>query len=194
MARLTAVASLVAAALLTLPASTPLRAEEAMPAAPASGPSVPTADTPNEQDRVFVYMAGVGGLAEVELGKLAKEKAASDKVRSFAGRMIDDHGPANSKLASLAKENGIPMPTGLDDDHKAMYDHLKMLSGAEFDLAYMRGQVQDHQKTAQLLEWEINSGQDGALKGFAADTLPTVLQHLELANAIVSELAMQAAR
>ncbi|RWM85344.1 MAG: DUF4142 domain-containing protein, partial [Mesorhizobium sp.] len=50
----------------------------------------------------------------------------------------------------------------------------------------------DHQKTVQLLEWEIGSGQDADLQHFASETLPTVLEHLKLARDIKAELASQA--
>ena len=55
----------------------------------------------------------------------------------------------------------------------------------------MRGQVVDHQKTAQLLDWEIDAGQNAALQRFAAETLPTVLEHLGMARGIVEQLSRE---
>jgi putative membrane protein len=143
---------------------------------------------PNSADRVFVHAAVIGGMAEVEFGKLAQEKAASDAVKDFARRMVEDHGAANDRLIALAKEDSIAVPEELDDEHKAMRDRLEAVSGAEFDLAYIEGQVADHQKTAQLLEYEIGSGQDLELKSFASEILPIVLDHLESAQDIQAEM------
>jgi putative membrane protein len=109
-------------------------------------------------------------------------------VKKFARRMIDDHGKANDRLAGLAKEDGIAIPDKLDQEHQAARDRLEVANGAEFDLAYVEGQVADHQKTAQLLEYEIGSGQDVELKSFASDILPVVLQHLRAAQEIQAEL------
>ena len=74
-----------------------------------------------------------------------------------------------------------------------MHAQLDGLSGTEFDLAYIRGQIGDHQKTAQLFEWEIGSGQDPQLKAFVSQVLPIVLHHLELARAVEYQLTSTAA-
>lgn len=163
------------------------------PMAPASGPAVPTADTPNTQDRMFVDQAALGGAAEVEFGRLAEQRGASAQVRQFGQRMVADHGQSNARLTALAEENGIALPNGLDDEHRAALARLEAMSGHEFDVAYMRRQVGDHQKTVQLLAWEINSGQDAEIKGFAAETLPVVMGHLDSAKRILSGLTGQAA-
>ena len=92
--------------------------------------------------------------------------------------MVDDHSKANDRLIGLAKEDGIAVPDKLDPDHKAMHDRLKAASSADFDLVYVDGQVADHQKTAQLLEHEIGSGQDVELKSFASDILPIVSSNI----------------
>ena len=169
----------------------------AVPAAGQEGnPAFMTPDTgpkqPNNTDRVFVHAAAIGGMAEVELGKLAEQKGQNDAVKEFARRMVDDHSKANERLIGLAKEDGIAVPDKLDPEHEAMRDRLNAASGAEFDLAYVAGQVADHQKTAQLLEHEIGSGQDVELKSFASDTLPVVLQHLRTAQEIQAELTGKA--
>jgi hypothetical protein len=71
-----------------------------------------------------------------------------------------------------------------------MRAELDSANGRAFDLAYMQGQVIDHQKTAILLQWEIGQGQKPELQRFAAETLPTVLAHLEIANNVwLSSLA-----
>ncbi|HKU08751.1 MAG TPA: DUF4142 domain-containing protein, partial [Bradyrhizobium sp.] len=60
-------------------------------------------------------------------------------------------------------------------------------------LMYIRGQIIDHQQTAQLLEYEIGSGQDEQLKSFASQVLPIVMQHLEMAQSIDARLTGTAA-
>jgi putative membrane protein len=73
-----------------------------------------------------------------------------------------------------------------------MRDQLQAMSGSDFDRTYLHGQIVEHQKTVQLLEWEINSGQDAGIKRFASETLPTVLQHLQMAQDLVTQITGQA--
>src|SRR4051794_1626641 len=75
-------------------------------------------------DETFVTKAAKGGLAEVQLGKLAAEKASSDEVKKFGQRMVDDHGKANDELKTLAQSKSITLPTDIDPKDKAMHDRL----------------------------------------------------------------------
>ncbi|KRR27628.1 DUF4142 domain-containing protein [Bradyrhizobium retamae] len=159
-----------------------------------SAPGIPAPHQTNAQDQLFAQQAVIGGMAEVALGKLADRKAHNRAVAEFAGVMIQDHGKANEKLASLAGSARIPLPNEPDAEHKAVHARLERLSGAQFDVAYLEAQVQDHQKTAQLLQWEINSGQDAQLQRFASETLPIVLRHLRMAQDLASQIAGQTPR
>jgi putative membrane protein len=158
------------------------------PSTPLSAPGKPAPHYPNTQDRLFVHLAATGGMAEVEAGKLAAGKAQSPAVARFAKMMVDEHSKTNERLKALAGKADIPLPPGLDPDHKAMLASLEKLTGAEFDIAYMQEQVIDHQKTVQILQWEMSLGQDAQLQRLAADALPAVLHHLERAQAIMAEL------
>jgi putative membrane protein len=151
-------------------------------------PGVPAPNQPNTQDRLFVQLVGAGGLAETENGKLAETKGASTAVKAFGHRMVEDHAEANARLASLAKQSGIALPAEPDADQKAMRGRLENLPAGSFDMAYLQGQLIDHQKTAQLLQWEIAFGQDAALQRFAMDSLPTVLEHLQAVQAMLADL------
>lgn len=153
----------------------------------ASG--IPAPKQPNASDKLFAQLATAGGLAEVSFAQLAVDKAQASAVGEYAQRMKDDHSAANKNLASIADDNNVPLPKELNPEHAAMRDQFKKLNGADFDLAYMRGQVVNHQKTATLLIWEIGSGQDAKLQQFATATLPTVLEHLRLAREIVADLS-----
>jgi len=157
-------------------------------------PGVPAPHQPNIQDRVFSRLATAGGLAEVDLGLLADKRGQGDEVKAFGRRMADDHSKANTKLAGLAKQADIALPIELDPEHKAIRTKLEKSDGAAFDLGYVDAQVQDHIKTAQLLEWEIDSGQDADIQHFASEALPVVLDHLHMAQALQMRLRTQAAR
>jgi putative membrane protein len=192
--RLVAVASALVALL-----GSPAMAQFGNPAGLAPGtresaPGIPEPHQTNNQDRLFAILVAAGGMAEVEFGKLAEGRAKSGAVRDFAVRMVQEHTKANDKLMGLAKAADIPLPKELDQEHKALRTHLVTLSGAQFDIAYMQTQVQDHQKTIQLLQWQINSGQDNQLQMFASEVLPIVLHHLELAQKIMTELTGQTPR
>jgi putative membrane protein len=181
------------AILLTLPVSAQVGNPAGMkPGTPQTAPGVPAPHEPNTQDRLFARIATIGGMAEVELGKMAEQKGGSDAVKNFGRRMVQDHGKANDQLAGLAKEASIPLPDELDQEHKSMRDQLQAMSGANFDRAYLHGQIIEHQKTVQLLEWEINSGQDAGIKRFASETLPTVLYHLQMAQDLMAQITGQA--
>jgi putative membrane protein len=151
-------------------------------------PGKPAPNQTNYTDRLFAQLVAAGGMAEVDLGKLAAGKTGQDKVKRFANRMVDDHSKGNDQLKSISEKSKIPLPDAPDPDHQKMRVDLEKLDGAPFDLAYLKAQVIDHQKTVQLLIWEIGQGQDADLQRFAKMTLPTVLEHLQMAKELQAEL------
>jgi putative membrane protein len=133
-------------------------------------------------DSTFVTKAAKGGMAEVELGKLAAEKGTSDQVKQFGQRMVTDHSKANDELKAVAQSKSLTLPTALDPKDKALHDRLAKMSGAAFDRAYMQAMLADHQKDVREFRMEANSGQDPDVKAFAAKTLPTLEEHLKMAR------------
>ena len=133
-------------------------------------------------DENFVIKAANGSMAEVELGKLAVDKAGSDEVKKFARRMVDDHGKANDELKTLAQNKHITLPAAIDANEQAVHDRLAKLSGAAFDRAYIQAMLTDHKKDVNEFRMEARSGKDADVKGWAAKTLPTLEEHLKLAQ------------
>ncbi|MEF0942186.1 DUF4142 domain-containing protein [Rhizobium sp. BR 362] len=157
-------------------------------------PGVPAPHQTNNQDRLFAQLAAAGGLAEVEFGQMAVAKAKDDAVKEFANMMVRDHTDANGKLKALSDDAKIPLPDELDPDHAAARDRLEKLSDRSYDVAYIKTQIVDHQKMAQLLAWEISMGEDAEMQRFAAATLPIVLHHLHRAQEIQAALTGAAMR
>ena len=152
-------------------------------------------DNPSSEDRDFVDNLGVAGMAEVELGKMAVERAANADVRKFGQMMVDDHTKAGERLMSIATEHSISMPTELDAEHRDLRERLAKLQGAVFDNEYMYAMVEGHQKVAEELEARIDQTPSVAprksdnsatmsLNQWAADTYPAVQKHLEVARAL----------
>ena len=135
-------------------------------------------------ERTFVKKAAEGGLAEVELGKLAAERASSQDVKQFGQRMVDDHTKANDQLKQVASEEGITLPDKLDAKDTATKAHLEKLSGKQFDHAYMLDMVRDHTKDVTEFRTESKTAKDPGVKNFASQTLPTLEDHLKQAKAI----------
>lgn len=154
----------------------------APPNPPGAQVNPAVAQEPNTQDRLFAMLAAAGGAAEVELGTLARGKATAAPAKDFAARMVADHSKANERLKSAAKAAGLTLPDKPDAEHEVIREALEKAPGTQFDRDYLTGQIGDHVKTAQLLAWEINAGNNPDLKRFAMETLPAVLDHLQMAR------------
>ncbi|MGA9528981.1 MAG: DUF4142 domain-containing protein [Terriglobales bacterium] len=143
-------------------------------------------------DKKFMRDAAQGGLAEVELGQLATEKASSDDVKKFGQRMVDDHTKANDELKQVASKEGIDLPTDLNAKDKMLKERLSKLSGATFDRAYMESMVKDHKQDVADFIRESKSGGDPQVKAFASKTLPILKDHLHQAERIEPQVKMSA--
>ena len=135
-------------------------------------------------DKEFVSKAGMGGLAEVQMGTLGLEKATSADVKAFAQRMVTDHSKGNEELQQIVTAKGLALAAQLDGEHQSALDHLSGLSGAEFDKAYMQHMVADHEQDVAEFQNVSTNAQDADIKGWAAKTLPTLQEHLRLAREV----------
>ena len=135
-------------------------------------------------DHDFIMDAAIGGMMEVELGRVAAQKGMSDAVKQFGQRMVDDHSKANSELMTLASSKGMTLPTALDEKHQKDVTKLSAMSGAEFDRAYSKMMLSDHNKDVSEFEKQSTKATDPDLKAFASKTLPTLQEHLQMAKAL----------
>jgi putative membrane protein len=144
---------------------------------PGNGPEAMPARV---DDKKFVKDAALGGMTEVELGKLAAEKGSSEAVKQFGQKMVDDHSKANEELKQVASNEKMDIPDSLDSKHKSRIDKLSKLSGSDFDKAYLKDQVKDHQQDVSEFQSEAQGGTDPNVKQFAVKTLPVLQDHLSM--------------
>jgi putative membrane protein len=136
----------------------------------------------SSQDRTFIMEAAAGGMAEVELGRLASQKASRSEVKEFGQMMVDDHTKANNELMEIAQEKGLAAPHALKPQDKTTEDQLSKLAGQAFDRAYMQHMVKDHKKDVALFRKQSTGASDADVKEFASSTLPTLEKHLKRAQ------------
>jgi putative membrane protein len=133
-------------------------------------------------ERRFLEKAAQAGKAEIEISKLALQKAENPKAKELAQRMIDDHTKAAAELEKLASAKGVTLPTDMDGGHKRLLDKLSKKSGNAFDREYTDEMEDDHSKVVRDFRSMAKSAKDADVKAFAEKTLPTLEQHLQLAK------------
>ena len=170
-------ACLVATALTAAPALAQSTSTGTMGAAPSQDGQTGKISTPE-----FVRNAAIGGMFEVQSSQLALKKTQDQDVKQFADRMVKDHTQANDKLKSLAKNETVP--GDLDQPHQQMLQKLQGENGSNFVDTFKQMQVSAHRQTINLFQSYARNGDDQQLKQFAQQTLPTLQQHLQMAESI----------
>ncbi len=142
----------------------------------------------NSADTTFAMKAAQGGMAEVQMGKLAADKASNADVKAFGQQMVDDHTKANDDLKAVVAKKGMTLPSDVDAHDHATYSKLQKLSGEAFDRAYVKDMVSDHEKDVKEFQKEANDGKDDDIKAFASRTLPVLQGHLDKIKSIQTNM------
>jgi putative membrane protein len=145
-------------------------------------------DKEPSKDAKFMQKAAVGGMFEVEAGKIAAQKGMSDEVKVFGQRMVDDHTKAGNELAQLAESKGVKLPGTLGRKDKEQIEKLNKMKPADFDRQYIDMMVKDHKEDVKEFAAEAKNGKDDDVKAFAAKTLPTLREHLKMAQDIAGKM------
>lgn len=135
---------------------------------------------------VFMDTAAVGGMMEVDLGKLALENSTNPKVREFAALMVADHTKANTDLKAIAAKLGHLLPLAYPTDVRTHIQAMKKLKGKAFDTHYMDMMENDHVKTLEL--FRSASSLRAEIRDFAGRTLPVLEKHHQMAKEINAAL------
>ncbi|MBV8630981.1 MAG: DUF4142 domain-containing protein [Silvibacterium sp.] len=159
---------------------------------PNANPNMTTADTMQQQqaasgqmqDKTFVREAMEGGMAEVELGQLASQKASSDDVKQFGQKMVDDHTKLNDQMKPVAEQLGVTPPTQLSKKDQELKARLQNLSGTQFDNEYIRCMLKDHKKDAAEFKQEAQNAQNPAVQQAAQQGSQVIEQHLQMIEQI----------
>jgi len=134
------------------------------------------------RDYKFLKEAASGGMAEVELGEMAKTRGTDQSVRSFGERMVTDHKKANDELKQIASSKGVTIPTEVASSDRTTFDKLQKASGAQFDKEYASAMLKDHRKDIKEFKDAADDVKDPDLKAFAQKTVGTLQDHLRQAE------------
>jgi putative membrane protein len=144
----------------------------------------PSARAATATDRHFMQDAAQGNLAEVEMGRLALNKAIDGDVRQFGQRMIDDHSKALHELRLLARSKRVTVPRRVNAQQAKEMKALSRLSGAAFDRRYVNLMVKDHRKDVSEFHKASAGSDDRDLRRWASQTTPVLESHLRMIERI----------
>ena len=143
-----------------------------------------------EDESEFLVEAASGGLYEVEMAKLAQQKAQSQAIKDLAARILEDHTQANEKLNQLAASKGISVPPAMGDEEQRKYDQFSEMEAEGFDEDYVEQMVQDHRDDIRDFEEAAEELDDPDVKTFASSTLPALREHLSMAEQLEENVDM----
>jgi putative membrane protein len=104
--------------------------------------------------------------------------------------MIQDHSKTSDALRNAAEASGMPAPPpSMSSDQSMMLYSLQSLRGDAFDRAYVKQQILAHQQALAVTQSYASSGPDKNLRGAAAEALPIIRRHLDMAEKMHADFA-----
>jgi putative membrane protein len=149
-----------------------------------ANPNTATSVVTDEKSSTFLVKAANSGIAEVQLAKLAQQKATIDAVKNFAAMLERDHSAANDQVKNLAGQRNVSLPASPSEEKQKMYTDMEKMTGKAFDKEYISMMVKSHNDGINLFEDTRSNASDIDVKNFADKTLPTLKMHLDSAKAI----------
>ena len=146
-------------------------------------------DKMSNDDQAAMKQLASANLAEIQSGKMAASKAQNPEVKSFAQKMVDDHGKMLEDLKSLAKSKGVALPDNAPVKEMAQSKLLEHKSGAEFDKDYMEHMVKDHEKNAKDTENIAAKAKDPQFKSAVQQANAKIREHLQMAQRLAQGAA-----
>ncbi|HSK40830.1 MAG TPA: DUF4142 domain-containing protein [Arenibaculum sp.] len=157
-----------------------------------SGAATAQQGTLSEQDQAFVTNAASSNQFEILSSEMMLEALGDSQdnqdIRQFAERMVSDHTTVGQELESIAQAKGLTVEPDLNASHRSMMEELNTYPADQRAPTYIHYQVVAHQDAMNLFGLQVNEGQDPELRSFAQQTLPALEQHLEMAQAIQSDM------
>ena len=128
---------------------------------------------------------------EIAAGKIAETKASNADVKAYAREMVQAHSALDkqAKTGAQSAATNAAIRDSVVNANKAASSELQSAnSGAEFDKAYVNGQVQGHQNALSFLQAAQNQTQNADLKKVIAAAIPDVQKHLDRAKSLQSKI------
>ena len=145
-----------------------------------------------EQDRNFLQELSQSNRVEVQLGRMAEQKATNPKVKDFARQMVNDHSKLQNQLEDFTAKRNFTLSTSTTPQQQNMVDQLQGMSGNEFDKQYMTRMLQDHKQDVAKVQQHMTTSQDPAVQDLARKTLPFLENHVRIAENIAGEMGIPA--
>jgi Predicted outer membrane protein len=142
----------------------------------------------DEDTEFFIDEALMKGWVEIANAKLALQQSSSQEVKGFAQHMIRDHENINAELLTIAQKKEVTLAEGKELQERTKPLMLKVRTGEFFDIAYANNQVIAHQQTIRLFQRAAQSADDD-IRNFVQRQLPTMEQHLRMAEQLVAATA-----
>jgi putative membrane protein len=139
------------------------------------------------KDKMFLRKAAAGGMAEVQLGQLATQKAGAQDVKDFGQKMVTDHTALNNEMGPIADSMGVTLPKKLNKEDQAEYDKLNALSGDDFDKEYVAFMVKDHHQDLREFRTEAASTSDPTLKAAVDKGSKVIYEHMTMIDKMARE-------
>ena len=141
----------------------------------------------SQEDADWAAKVANANMTEIELSKVAQDKATSQRLKDFAAMMVTDHTKAGDQLKQLAATKNITLPANLDGKSQDKLDNLNKKSGKDFDKAYTDDMLDGHKDAVDAFQKGSSNLQDADLKNFATQTLPTIQMHQDSIKAIAGK-------
>ncbi|MEO6982449.1 MAG: DUF4142 domain-containing protein [Edaphobacter sp.] len=139
------------------------------------------------KDKMFLRAAAERSIAELKFSELAVEKAASEDVKAFGQKMIDDHAQLKTDLATVADAAGIRLPNDMNKEDQAQYEKLKALSGNDFETAYLTLMIKSHHRAMRDFRVEAMGSPDQDLAEFVTKSEHVIHEHLVMVNKLAKD-------
>ena len=151
----------------------------------------PIVDTVSQQDMNFAMSSSAFINAQTSFGQLALTNGEDDSILEYATMIVEDNAASRTELEGISESKEVELSEGISAEMQAKYDELEMMTGEEFDEAFINFQIDLLNDSMSMFENQIDNGENFTIKGYADKTLDLVKDHKAEAVLVKAEVVIE---